>query len=137
MGLKSIDSTELESEWKAAANTYLGLTVSGYPNMFHMVSSSRLFCDLSIYTCAFPISADLRHLALKLVQDGWDRPCADATLPPSNSPLHRLATTLLVLCDLETDCEYRSMDLMDQLCCPTAPQPLRCKAVGSQTLSSR
>ncbi|KAI3398944.1 hypothetical protein diail_8267 [Diaporthe ilicicola] len=36
MGLKSILSTELESEWKAAANTYLGLTVSGYPNMFHM-----------------------------------------------------------------------------------------------------
>lgn len=38
MGLKSIESTELESEWRAAANTYLGLTVSGYPNMFHMVS---------------------------------------------------------------------------------------------------
>ncbi|KAJ0109061.1 HK97 family phage prohead protease [Diaporthe amygdali] len=36
MGLKSIESTELESEWRAAANTYLGLTVSGYPNMFHM-----------------------------------------------------------------------------------------------------
>ncbi|KAL1872418.1 hypothetical protein Daus18300_004389 [Diaporthe australafricana] len=36
MGLKSIMSTELESEWRAAANTYLGLTVSGYPNMFHM-----------------------------------------------------------------------------------------------------
>ncbi|KAG8169097.1 hypothetical protein KVR01_001846 [Diaporthe batatas] len=36
MGLKSIESTDLESEWRAAANTYLGLTVSGYPNMFHM-----------------------------------------------------------------------------------------------------
>ena len=41
MGLKSIESTELESEWRAAANTYLGLTVSGYPNMFHMVSIFR------------------------------------------------------------------------------------------------
>lgn len=41
MGLKSIESTELESEWRAAANTYLGLTVSGYPNMFHMVSTFR------------------------------------------------------------------------------------------------
>lgn len=36
MGLKSIHSTELASEWQAAANTYLGTTVSGYPNMFHM-----------------------------------------------------------------------------------------------------
>lgn len=50
MGLKSIESTELESEWRAAANTYLGLTVSGYPNMFHMVSTFQLFCDLSVYT---------------------------------------------------------------------------------------
>lgn len=36
MGLKSINSTELSSEWQVAANTYLGTTVSGYPNMFHM-----------------------------------------------------------------------------------------------------
>lgn len=36
MGLKSIHSTELAEEWQAAANTYLGTTVSGYPNMFHM-----------------------------------------------------------------------------------------------------
>lgn len=36
MGLKSINSTELSSEWQSAANTYLGTTVSGYPNLFHM-----------------------------------------------------------------------------------------------------
>jgi len=36
MGLKSIDDTILEDEWKAAANTYLGITVRGYPNMFHL-----------------------------------------------------------------------------------------------------
>lgn len=36
MGLKSINATDLASEWKTSANTYLGLTVSGYPNMFHM-----------------------------------------------------------------------------------------------------
>lgn len=36
MGLKSINSSELASEWQSAANTYLGTTVSGYPNMFHM-----------------------------------------------------------------------------------------------------
>ncbi|ROV98801.1 hypothetical protein VPNG_08379 [Cytospora leucostoma] len=36
MGLKSIHSTELSTEWLAAANTYLGTTVSGYPNMFHL-----------------------------------------------------------------------------------------------------
>lgn len=36
MGLKSINGTYLEDEWKAAANTYLGTTIAGYPNMFHM-----------------------------------------------------------------------------------------------------
>ena len=36
MGLKSINGTYLKDEWKAAANTYLGTTISGYPNMFHM-----------------------------------------------------------------------------------------------------
>jgi cation diffusion facilitator CzcD-associated flavoprotein CzcO len=36
MGLKSINNTNLHDEWKAAANTYLGVTVSGYPNMFHL-----------------------------------------------------------------------------------------------------
>lgn len=36
MGLKSIHGTYLQDEWKAAANTYLGTTISGYPNMFHL-----------------------------------------------------------------------------------------------------
>ena len=36
MGLKSINGTYLKDEWKAAANTYLGTTISGYPNMFHL-----------------------------------------------------------------------------------------------------
>lgn len=36
MGLRSIEGTDLEGEWKAAANTYLGTTVRGYPNMFHL-----------------------------------------------------------------------------------------------------
>lgn len=36
MGLKSIHNTTLQDEWKKAANTYLGVTVSGYPNMFHL-----------------------------------------------------------------------------------------------------
>lgn len=36
MGLKSINGTYLQDEWKAAANTYLGTTISGYPNMFHL-----------------------------------------------------------------------------------------------------
>lgn len=35
-GLKSIHGTYLKDEWKASANTYLGLTVPGYPNMFHI-----------------------------------------------------------------------------------------------------
>lgn len=33
MGLKSINGTTLKDEWKKAAYTYLGTTVSGYPNM--------------------------------------------------------------------------------------------------------
>lgn len=36
MGLRSIHGTTLQDEWKSAANTYLGVTVSGYPNMFHL-----------------------------------------------------------------------------------------------------
>ncbi|KAL6242315.1 hypothetical protein RBB50_010863 [Rhinocladiella similis] len=36
MGLKSIHGTTLKDEWKKAAYTYLGTTISGYPNMFHL-----------------------------------------------------------------------------------------------------
>lgn len=36
MGLKSIHGTYLGDEWKSAAQTYLGTTISGYPNMFHL-----------------------------------------------------------------------------------------------------
>jgi hypothetical protein len=36
LGLKSIDGAMLEDQWLPGANTYLGLTVSGYPNMFHI-----------------------------------------------------------------------------------------------------
>ncbi|KAI9657049.1 MAG: hypothetical protein M1821_003215 [Bathelium mastoideum] len=36
MGLKSVKGTYLKDEWERAAYTYLGTTVSGYPNMFHL-----------------------------------------------------------------------------------------------------
>lgn len=36
LGLESISKTNLQDEWKDGANTYLGMTVSGYPNMFHI-----------------------------------------------------------------------------------------------------
>lgn len=36
MGLKSINDTYLQDEWKEGAHTYLGTTISGYPNMFHL-----------------------------------------------------------------------------------------------------
>jgi cation diffusion facilitator CzcD-associated flavoprotein CzcO len=36
LGLKSIDGAELEKEWIPGAKTFLGTTVSGYPNMFHI-----------------------------------------------------------------------------------------------------
>lgn len=36
LGLESINNTKLEEEWVTGANTYLGTSVSGYPNMFHI-----------------------------------------------------------------------------------------------------
>ncbi|RYN43774.1 Baeyer-Villiger monooxygenase [Alternaria arborescens] len=36
MGLKNIDGVTLQSQWKKAAYTYLGTTIAGYPNMFHL-----------------------------------------------------------------------------------------------------
>ncbi|PYI11980.1 FAD/NAD(P)-binding domain-containing protein [Aspergillus sclerotiicarbonarius CBS 121057] len=36
MGLCNTEGKSLEEEWKDGATTYLGLTISGYPNMFHM-----------------------------------------------------------------------------------------------------
>ncbi|KAH6603719.1 steroid monooxygenase [Trichoderma cornu-damae] len=35
-GLESLSNTKLDEEWLSGAHTYLGLTVSGYPNMFHI-----------------------------------------------------------------------------------------------------
>jgi cation diffusion facilitator CzcD-associated flavoprotein CzcO len=46
MGLKSIHGTTLQDEWKSAANTYLGTTVSGYPNMFHLYGP---VCQISFF----------------------------------------------------------------------------------------
>ncbi|KAI1131578.1 hypothetical protein F5Y10DRAFT_286087 [Nemania abortiva] len=36
LGLKSINGTKLNEEWENGAETYLGITVGGYPNMFHI-----------------------------------------------------------------------------------------------------
>ncbi|KAF9884619.1 hypothetical protein FE257_001441 [Aspergillus nanangensis] len=36
MGLRSIEGNNLKDEWATAVHTYLGLTISGYPNLFHM-----------------------------------------------------------------------------------------------------
>jgi hypothetical protein len=36
MGPRSIHGTALKDEWKSSANTYLGTTISGYLNMFHL-----------------------------------------------------------------------------------------------------
>ncbi|KAL1896307.1 hypothetical protein Sste5346_004690 [Sporothrix stenoceras] len=36
LGLKSVNNTELTESWANGAETYLGTTVSGYPNMFHI-----------------------------------------------------------------------------------------------------
>ncbi|KAJ5158180.1 uncharacterized protein N7500_007831 [Penicillium coprophilum] len=36
MGLESIHGTKLKDEWKDGVHTYLGTTISGYPNMFQI-----------------------------------------------------------------------------------------------------
>ena len=36
MGLRNTEGVTLDEQWKKAAYTYLGTTVSGYPNMFHL-----------------------------------------------------------------------------------------------------
>ena len=36
MGLKSTKGEFLDQEWRQGAYTYLGTTVNGYPNMFHL-----------------------------------------------------------------------------------------------------
>lgn len=36
MGLKNIHGETLRDQWKKAAVTYLGTTIGGYPNMFHL-----------------------------------------------------------------------------------------------------
>jgi hypothetical protein len=36
LGLESIQGAKLHDEWGPGANTYLGTSVSGYPNMFHI-----------------------------------------------------------------------------------------------------
>jgi len=36
LGLESVDHEKLDEEWKTGALTYLGTTVPGYPNMFHI-----------------------------------------------------------------------------------------------------
>ena len=36
LGLESIDGAKLDDEWIPGAKTYLGMTIRGYPNMFHI-----------------------------------------------------------------------------------------------------
>jgi cation diffusion facilitator CzcD-associated flavoprotein CzcO len=36
MGVKSINGTYLKDEWRNSAKTYLGTTIAGYPNLFHL-----------------------------------------------------------------------------------------------------
>lgn len=36
LNLESIHGAKLQDEWTSGANTYLGTSVSGYPNMFHV-----------------------------------------------------------------------------------------------------
>lgn len=47
MGLKSVNGTYLEDEWKDGVNTFLGVTIGGYPNLFHVYAAHAptLLCN--------------------------------------------------------------------------------------------
>ncbi len=55
LGLESIDGAKLEDEWTSGAKTYLGLTVSGYPNMFYIYGTQA-----PTLLCNGPTSAELQ-----------------------------------------------------------------------------
>ena len=42
LGLESTRGTTLDDEWASGASTYLGLTVPGYPNMFHQIGRAHV-----------------------------------------------------------------------------------------------
>ncbi|CRG86871.1 hypothetical protein PISL3812_03883 [Talaromyces islandicus] len=47
LGLESIQGAKLQDEWISGANTYLGTSISGYPNMFHIYGAHgpTLLCN--------------------------------------------------------------------------------------------
>ncbi|OAA80447.1 Flavin monooxygenase-like protein [Akanthomyces lecanii RCEF 1005] len=47
LGLESVHGTKLENDWASGAKTYLGLTISGYPNMFYIYGTQAptLLCN--------------------------------------------------------------------------------------------
>lgn len=47
MGLKSVKGTYLDDEWKKGVSTYLGVTIAGYPNLFHVYAAHAptLLCN--------------------------------------------------------------------------------------------
>ncbi|OAA53080.1 Flavin monooxygenase-like protein [Cordyceps fumosorosea ARSEF 2679] len=55
LGLQSIDGGELEKEWASGAKSYLGMTVSGYPNMFYVYGAQA-----PTLLCNGPTSAELQ-----------------------------------------------------------------------------
>ena len=42
MGLKNKDGVDLGELWKDGVGTYLGITISGFPNMFIMYSAQGM-----------------------------------------------------------------------------------------------
>lgn len=55
LGLKGIENNELEKDWASGAKTYLGMTVSGFPNMFYMYGAHA-----PTLLCNGPTSAELQ-----------------------------------------------------------------------------
>ncbi len=55
LGLESVHGTKLENDWASGAKTYLGLTISGYPNMFYIYGTQA-----PTLLCNGPTSAELQ-----------------------------------------------------------------------------
>lgn len=57
MGLRSKDGVDLADLWKEGISTYLGITISGFPNMV-----SHLECSLSVTANASDSGTNVAHL---------------------------------------------------------------------------
>ena len=93
MGLKSIHGTELGDEWKAAANTYLGTTISGYVSDRLVIPAEGLEADALEAQHVPPVRSTWSHSAIQWTQQCRSArsldPRRDQDDHPSKAKVHR------------------------------------------------